>query len=63
MWSAAEAVVGTSGSAREHQPVHGGGSEPMLTPCAGAVPMAGHGCGFAFCYDGARRGLAPKPHK
>lgn len=35
----AEAGVGTSGVAHEHQPGHGGGSEPMLRPFAGAVPM------------------------
>lgn len=44
MWSAGEAVVGTSGSTCDHHPVHGGGSETVLTPFAGAVPTAGLGC-------------------
>lgn len=57
MQSAGEAAVGTSGSVREHPLVHGGGSEPVLTPFAGAVPAAGHGCGSALCYDEARGGL------
>lgn len=44
MQSAGEGAVGISGSAREHQPIRGGGSEPVLTPFAGAFPMAGRGC-------------------
>lgn len=46
----AEAAVGTSGLVCEHQPVHGGGPDLLLTSFAGAVPMAGHGCGLALCY-------------
>ena len=64
MQTVGEAAVGTSGSAHEHQLVHGGGSKPMLTPFAGALPTAGHGCGLALCYDETRGGLVvPKPHK